>query len=95
MSPNVVRLLKAIEADDSERSEKATDAYLAESRKYVQLTNVLTYNLRAYALDVLVLLKLHPWFVPFNIIVLGGIMVYMVRKYEKAAGEVYSDYFAD
>ena len=93
MSPNVVRLLKAIEADDSEISEYAAEAYLAESRKYVQLTNVLTYNLRAYALDILVLLKLHAWFVPFNIIVLGGIMFYMIAKYEKIAGDIYGEYF--
>ena len=93
MSPNVVRLLKAIEADDSEISEYAAEAYLAESRKYVQLTNVLTYNLRAYALDILVLLKLHAWFVPFNIIVLGGIMFYMIARYEKIAGDIYGEYF--
>ena len=95
MSPNVVRLLKAIEADGSGRSEKATEAYLAESRKYVQLTNVLTFNLRAYVLYLLVLLKLHPWFVPFNIIVLGCIMFYMIAKYEKIAASIYDEYYAE
>ena len=94
MSPNVVSLLEAIEAEDSDRSRKATEAYLAESRKYVQLTNVLTYNLRAYALYILILLKLHPWFIPFNIIVLGAIMFYMIAKYEKIAESIYDEYYA-
>ena len=94
MSPNVVSLLEAIEAEDSDRSRKATEAYLAESRKYVQLTNVLTYNLRAYALYILILFKLHPWFIPFNIIVLGAIMFYMIAKYEKIAESIYDEYYA-
>ena len=60
----------------------------------MQLTNVLTFNLRAYVLYLLVLLKLHPFFFPFNIIILGGIMVFMVRKYEKISKEVYDEFFA-
>ena len=93
MSPNVQKLLHAIEDNGGELSKELSDAYTSRSRKYVQLTNVLTFNLRAYVLYLLVLLKLHIWFFPFNMIVLGGIMIFMVRKYEKIAKEVYNEFF--
>ena len=93
MTPKTQKLLKAIEANGGGVSKELSEAFTSRSRKYVQLTNVLTFNLRAYVLYLLVLLKLHPFFFPFNIIVLGGIMVFMVRKYEKIATEVYKEFF--
>ena len=93
LSPNVQKLLHAIEDNGGMLSRELSEAFTSRSRKYVQLTNVLTFNLRAYVLYLLVLLKLHIWFFPFNIIVLGGIMVFMIRKYEKIAKEVYNEFF--
>ena len=94
MTPKTQRLLLAIDENGGTVSKELSEAFTSRSRKYVQLTNVLTFNLRAYVLYLLVLLKLHPFFFPFNIIVLGGIMVFMVRKYEKIAKEVYDEFFA-
>lgn len=94
LTPNTQKLLLAIEENGGAVSRELSESFTSRSRKYVQLTNVLTFNLRAYVLYLLVLLKLHPWFVPFNIIVLGGIMVFMIRKYEKIAKEVYAEFFA-
>ena len=94
MTPRTQKLLFAIDENGGTVSKELSEAFTSRSRKYVQLTNVLTFNLRAYVLYLLVLLKLHPFFFPFNIIVLGGIMVFMVRKYEKIAKEVYDEFFA-
>lgn len=94
MSPNTQRLLDAIEENGGDISEELSEAFTSKSRKYVQLTNVLTFNLRAYMLYLLILLRLHPWFFPFNVFVLGGIMIYMVTRYERIAKEVYDEWFA-
>ncbi len=69
------------------------EAYRQESLKYIQLTNLLTFNLRAYTLYFLVLLGLHPWYFPFEIFVMEAIKVYMVRSYEKAAEKLHRDFF--
>lgn len=95
LAPNAQRLLKAIEESGGVISEELSDAYTSRSRRYIQLTNLLTFNLRAYVLYLLILAKLHPWFIPFNMIVLGGIMFYMISRYEKIAQEVYNEFFAD
>ena len=94
MSPNTQRLLNAIEENGGSISEKLSDAFISRSRKYVQLTNTLTFYLRAYVLYMLILLKLHPWFFPFNVIVLGGIMIFMVSRYEKIAKDVCQEFFS-
>ena len=94
MSPNTQRLLDAIEKSGGEISEELSDAFTSQSRRYVQLTNTLTFNLRAYVFYLLILLKLHPWFFPFNVIVLGGIMIFMVTRYERIAREVYREFFS-
>ena len=69
------------------------EAYRQESLKYIQLTNLLTFNLRAYTLYFLILLGLHPWYFPFEIFVMEAIKVYMVRSYEKAAEKLHRDFF--
>ena len=94
LAPNAQRLLKAIEENGGVITEELSRAYISRSRKYVQLTNVLTFNLRAYVLYLLILAKLHPWFIPFNIIVLGGLMFFMISRYEKISKEVYDEFFA-
>ena len=94
LSPNTKRLLNAIEENGGNISEELSDAFTSRSRRYVQLTNILTLNLRAYTLFLLILLKLHPWFFPFNVFVLGGIMIFMVAKYEKIAEEVREEFFS-
>ena len=94
MTPNMQKLLRAIEASGGNISEELSDAYTSRSRKYVQLTNTLTFNIRAFMLFGLILLRLHPFFFPFNIIVLGGLAIFMLAKYERIAKEVYESFFA-
>ena len=93
LAPNAQKLLGAIE-ENGVISAELSEAYISRSRKYIQLTNVLTFNLRAYVLYLLILLKLHPFFFLFNLIVLSGIMFYMISRYEKIAAEVYGMFFA-
>ena len=93
MTPNVQKLMKAIEENGGNISGELSSAYTSQSRRYIQLTNVLTFNLRAWTLFVLVLLKLHAFFFPFNVLVLGGIMIYMVSHYEKIAGRICRRFF--
>ena len=90
-SPNMRRLINKMAEQGDALPDDLYETYTAKSRKYVQLTNVLTFNLRAYTLYLLVLLRLHPFFFPFNIIVLTAIEVYMVVRYEKIAKETYHD----
>ena len=92
-SPAMHRLIKKMAEQEGALPGDLYETYRVKSRKYVQLTNVLTFNLRAYTLYLLVLLKLHPFFFPFNIIVLTAIELYMVARYEKIAREVYRQYF--
>ena len=95
MSPNTQRLLKAIEDNGGVITVELSAAYTSKSRKYVQLTNVLTFHLRTCVLFLLLLFRLHPFFFPFNILVLGGIMIFMISKYEKIASEIYDSFFAN
>ena len=93
-TPCMQRFLNAIEENGGYISEELAEAFLAKSRRYVQLTNVLTYHLRTCVLFFLILIKLHAFFFPFNIIVLGAIMIFMIAKYEKIARELYDQFFA-
>ncbi len=92
-TPHLQRLLNAIRAKGSLPVEIA-DAYLIESRKIVQITNLLTFNLRAYTLYVLVLLGWHVWFFPFLILGLEGLKWFMIRRYEQIAARVWQGMMA-
>ena len=95
MSPNMNKFLSALENNSDVIPVEISEVYLAKSRKYVQLTNVLTFNPRAYTLYILLLLRLHPFFFPVNIIIFGGMMIFMVTRYEKIAKEMYESAFTD
>ncbi|MBQ3921345.1 MAG: hypothetical protein II689_03805, partial [Firmicutes bacterium] len=74
--------------------KEAAEAYVAGSRKYIQLTDLLTFGLRAYTLYALLLAGAYVWFFPFVIIVLGAMKRYMITGYEKLADEVCEKYFS-
>ena len=93
MTPKAQLLLGAIRENGGTISKELSDEYTTRSRRYIQLTNVLTFNLRAFSLYILVLLKLHHFYAPFIIIVLGGIMIFMVSRYEKIAEDLYERHF--
>ena len=92
-TPKAQALLTAIRAHGGSISKELSDDFTARSRRYIQLTNILTFNIRAFSLYILVLLKLHHFYAPIIIIGLGGVMVFMIRKYEKIAEDLCSRYF--
>ncbi len=87
-TPSFQRLFKAIEENGGEVDEAVRQDYLAQSRKYIQLTNILTFNTRAYTLFLLVLLGAPILFFPIELFVFGGLMLYMRGKYETIAENV-------
>lgn len=87
-TPSFQRLFKAIEENGGEVDEAVRQDYLTQSRKYIQLTNILTFNTRAYTLFLLVLLGVPMLFFPLELFVFGGLMLYMRSKYEQIAENV-------
>lgn len=87
-TPSFQRLFKAIEENGGEVDEAVRQDYLAQSRKYIQLTNILTFNTRAYTLFLLVLLGAPLLFFPIELFVFGGLMLYMRAKYEAIAENI-------
>ena len=93
-TPRLQRLLAHVRASGENIPKEAAEAYVAGSRKYIQLTNLLTFGLRAYTLYALLLAGAYVWFFPFVIIVLGAMKRYMITGYEKLADEVCEKYFS-
>ena len=87
-TPSFQRLFKAIEENGGEVDEAVRQDYLAQSRKYIQLTNILTFNTRAYTLFLLVLLGAPILFFPIELFAFGGLMLYMRAKYEAIAENI-------
>ncbi len=82
ITPTFQRLLSGYLAADGDTREGIRQDYLEGSRKYIQLTNVLTFNARAYLFFALVLLD-----VPFLYFVLeffgfGALKIHTQRSYE-------------
>lgn len=92
ITPTFQKLYDAyLDADDDTREAIRQD-YLEGSRRYIQLTNVLTFNARAYLFFALVLLN-----VPFLYFVLeffgfGALKIHTQRSYENLALELLKKY---
>ena len=80
-APRTQKLLDAIEAHG--KSEALCDAFYAESRKLVKLTNLLTFNLRTAVLLLCVFLHFELGALGFVILVLEPIRLILLRRYEK------------
>lgn len=92
ITPTFQKLYDAYLAADEDTREAIRQDYLEGSRKYIQLTNVLTFNARAYLFFALVLLN-----VPFLYFVLeffgfGALKIYTQRSYEKLAADLLKKY---
>ncbi len=94
-TPKLQALLGAIADNGGVIPYGADTAYTQESHKIIQLTNVLTFSLRAYLLYILVLTGLYIWYFPFVIIVMELIKRYMIRRYESIAETVRREYFGN
>ena len=86
-TPNLQRLFDLIE-NLGEVPKSLAVKYVEKSRKYINLTNVLTYYLRAFTMYLMIILHIYAFFFPFAIIVLGIIERYMIIKYESIAEEL-------
>lgn len=93
-TPKMQRLLAAYTSEnDGPRS--AADAFVDRSVRYIQLTNMLTYSLRAYLLYVMLLLNLQSFYFPIIIVVFGALKHFTLYVYEKISGEILCRYYGN
>ncbi len=92
ITPTFQKLFNAYLDADEETREGVRQDYLEGSRKYIQLTNVLTFNARAYLLFALVLLKLPFLYFVLEFIGFGALKIYTQRRYEKLALDLLKKY---
>ncbi len=91
-TPNFQRLKQAMEKADPDTADAARKDYLEKSRKYIQLTNILTFNARAYTLFGCVLIGAPLIYFPIELIVFGFLFRYMTTHYEAIAESVIVDH---
>ena len=91
LTPSFQRLFAAIEQNGGEVSEEVRQDYLQKSRKYIQLTNILTFNARAYTLFACVLIGVPILYFPLELFAFGALLVFMRDRYEKIARDVLVD----
>ena len=92
ITPTFQKLYDAyLEADEDSREGVRQD-YLTGSRKYIQLTNVLTFNARAYLFFALVLLNVPFLYFVLEFIGFGLLKIYTQRSYEKLAQDILEKY---
>ncbi len=92
ITPTFQKLLSGYLDAEDEKRESIRQDYLTGSRRYIQLTNVLTFNCRAYLFFACVLLN-----VPFLYFVLeffgfGALKIYTQRSYENLSLDILKKY---
>lgn len=87
-TPNFQRLMKGIRETGKDASDAVRNEYLEKSRKYIQLTNILTFNARAYTLFGCLLIGAPILIFPIELILFGFLQGYMIRSYERISAEV-------
>ena len=92
ITPTFQKLLSGYVAADEETRENIRQDYLTGSRKYIQLTNVLTFNCRAYLLFALVLLNVPALYFLLEFVGFGALKIYTQRSYEKLSQDLLEKY---
>ncbi len=92
LTPTFQKLLRGYLDADEEKRESIRQDYLTGSRKYIQLTNVLTFNARAYLFFLLVLLKAPFLYFVLEFIGFGALKIYTQRSYEALSLELLKKY---
>ncbi len=92
ITPTFQKLLDGYLNCDDETRENIRQDYLTGSRKYIQLTNVLTFNARAYLFFALVLLGVPLLYFPIEFICFGLLKIYTQRSYEKLSLDLLKKY---
>ena len=82
-APKTQKLLDAVELHG--KSEALCDAFYAESKTLVRLTNLLTFNLRTIVLLICMLLHWELVGLLFVVVVLEPIRLLLLRRYERLA----------
>ncbi len=91
--PQTQRLLDRIDEDGGTVPALLAERYTAQSRKWIQITNLLSFNIRTYTLFLLLLLGKEIYFFPFVFLVLEGLKYAMIARYETMAGHLYAEYY--
>ncbi len=92
ITPTFQKLYDAYLTADEDTREGIREDYLTGSRKYIQLTNVLTFNARAYLFFTLVLLGVPLLYFPLEFFGFGALKIYTQRSYEKLAHDLLEKY---
>ena len=92
ITPTFQKLLTGYLAADEEKREGIRQDYLTGSRKYIQLTNVLTFNARAYLFFALVLLNVPALYFLLEFVGFGGLKIFTQRSYEKLSLNILKKY---
>ena len=92
ITPTFQKLLDGYMKADEDARENIRQDYLTGSRKYIQLTNVLTFNARAYLFFVLVLLNVPALYFLLEFVGFGALKIYTQRSYEKLSQDLLEKY---
>lgn len=92
LTPIFQKLLNGYLAADEDTRENIRQDYLTGSRKYIQLTNVLTFNARAYLFFLCILLNQPLLYFVLEFIGFGGLKIYTQRSYERLSQELLEKY---
>lgn len=91
-TPMTQKLFHAIDLNGGVTEEEVRQDYLTRSRRYVQWTNILTFNTRAYTLFACLLIGIPVWYFPIELLLFGCMLLFMVNRYESIAAGVIRDH---
>lgn len=92
-APQTQRLLDRIDADGGVIPKALAEHYTYFSRKWIQITNLLSFNIRTYTLFLLLLLDKTVYYFPFVLIILELLQYAMIARYESMAGHLYAEFY--
>ncbi|MBQ0083940.1 MAG: CDP-alcohol phosphatidyltransferase family protein [Clostridiales bacterium] len=94
LSPNFVKLIDAINESGALTDTLRKD-YLDRSKKYIQLTNIITINTRTIVLFACVSLNIPAVYFVADLFLFGIVLLLTINRYEKIAKQTYALHFAD
>ena len=93
--PHTQQLLDRIEENGGTVPVDLAVRYTDQSRKIIQVTNLLSFNIRTYTLFLLLLFGKEVFFFPFVFIVLELLKLSMIGRYETIAGRICTEYYGE
>ncbi len=92
---NTQKLLDKINENSGVIPEGLAERYISQSRKWIQITNTLGFNLRTYILFLLLLFGKEIFWFLFVCIVLEALKYAMMVRYEAMAGRLCAEFFPE